>query len=99
MYTQVLKCSIFGDSDRDDIKQLEEQFRRVVGPIVTLLDPLSAQALSDVLAISMQSIKCVINPLTSVLNVPENEKSPIRLLHPSFPEFLLDRKRCLEDIF
>lgn len=99
MYTQVLKCSIFGDSDRDDIKQLGKQFRRVVGPIVILLDSLSTQALSDVLAISIQSIKCVINPLTSVLDIPENEKSPVRLLHPSFPEFLLDRKRCLEDMF
>jgi hypothetical protein len=32
--------------------------------------------------------------LHSVLNVPETESSTIRLLHPSFRDFLLDPKRC-----
>ncbi len=34
--------------------------------------------------------------LHSVLQVPDNQKDPIRLLHPSFRDFLLDKERCFD---
>jgi hypothetical protein len=34
------------------------------------------------------------NPFHSVFNVPEYKGSPIRLLYPSFHDFLLDKQRC-----
>ncbi|KAF8537980.1 hypothetical protein BDD12DRAFT_886446 [Trichophaea hybrida] len=39
-----------------------------------------------------------LRPLYSVLDVPETGKdeSPVRLLHPSFRDFLLDKERCTD---
>jgi hypothetical protein len=37
--------------------------------------------------------------LRSVLKVPEDNRSPIRLLHASFPDFLLDKQRCCNQYF
>jgi hypothetical protein len=37
--------------------------------------------------------------LHSVLDVPESPDSPIRLLHPSFRDFLLSGQRCLDTQF
>jgi hypothetical protein len=37
--------------------------------------------------------------LHSVLNVPESQGPPIRLLHPSFRDFLLDKQRCHNQSF
>jgi len=40
-----------------------------------------------------------LEPLHSVLNVPEDESSPIELFHLSFRDFLLDKKRCPDPRF
>ena len=37
--------------------------------------------------------------LRSVLDVPNDPDFPIRLLHPSFREFLIDEQRCLDRRF
>ncbi len=44
-------------------------------------------------------IDLILRSLHSVLDVPEYQDSPIRLLHPSFRDFLLDEQRCLDDQF
>jgi hypothetical protein len=37
--------------------------------------------------------------LHSVLDIPEHQDGRIRLLHPSFRDFLLDKRRCLHPQF
>jgi hypothetical protein len=41
----------------------------------------------------------MLNYLNSVLDVPEQADKPVRILHPSFRDFLLDSERCLDHIF
>ena len=41
----------------------------------------------------------VLGSLRSVLDIPDDRDSPVRLLHPSFRDFLLDGRRCLNDQF
>jgi hypothetical protein len=38
-----------------------------------------------------------LNDLHAILDIPEDSTHPLRLHHPSFRDFLLDRKRC-EDL-
>lgn len=40
-----------------------------------------------------------LNDLRSILDVPEELTSPIRLHHPSFRDFLLDKNRCRDTNF
>ncbi|KAL9083729.1 MAG: hypothetical protein Q9165_008395 [Trypethelium subeluteriae] len=66
------------------------RFKQIVGTIVILKDPLSMQSTARLLSISTRDVKCILDLLHSVLDVPANTDSPVRLLHASFRDFLLD---------
>jgi hypothetical protein len=82
-------------SEQDEIEQQEvaKGFREVVGPIIILASPLSIVSLASLLDISEDEITCKLDLLHSVLNVPNEKNKPIRLLHLSFRDFLLDPKK------
>ncbi|KAM5342945.1 hypothetical protein ACJ41O_013911 [Fusarium nematophilum] len=65
-------------------------FRDIVGPIVLLGEPLSITSLSQLLDIPEVPVVGRLCSLHSVLRVPPNSKSPIRLFHLSFRDFLID---------
>ncbi|KAK6515996.1 hypothetical protein TWF281_004586 [Arthrobotrys megalospora] len=65
-------------------------FRRIVGSIITLASPLTVHSLANLLDIPEESVSLRLELLSSVLLVPSNQKLPVRLLHPSFRDFLLD---------
>ncbi|KAF1957653.1 hypothetical protein CC80DRAFT_471085 [Byssothecium circinans] len=65
-------------------------FRDVIGSIVVLESPLSIISLTCLLQVPQDEIKCRLDSLHSVLSVPDSEDVPIRLLHLSFREFLVD---------
>jgi hypothetical protein len=94
IYTKVLLESISGDYDEEEKEELFDLFRRIVGAIVILFNPLSTEALSKLLNIPRQDIKQTLDDLHSVLEVPESQAHAIRLLHPSFHDFLLAKERC-----
>ncbi|OCL10856.1 hypothetical protein AOQ84DRAFT_374537 [Glonium stellatum] len=100
IYTRILLDSIRGDYAEEEKTKLFSLFRRIVGAIVVLFDPLSAKALCELLNSSRQEdirqedIKQTLNDLHSVLEIPESQPNPIRLLHPSFRDFLLAKERC-----
>lgn len=70
-------------------KQLIQDVQEVIGTIILLESPLSVTSLSDLLEISTTSINARLNSLHSVLDIPNNEKLPVRLFHLSFRDFLL----------
>jgi hypothetical protein len=94
IYTKILSDSISGDYDEDEKDELFELFRKIVGAIVILFNPLSTAALSELLDTPGPPIKQTLSDLHSVLDVPENSVYLIRLLHPSFRDFLLSKERC-----
>jgi len=72
---------------------LVREFREVVGSIVILASPLSTASLARLLKISKGAVDCRIDLLHSVLNIPSNPDVPVRLLHLSFRDFLLDSEK------
>ena len=94
MYMQVLRCSVFGGQPEGEVAILCDRFRQIVGPIVTSFDELSISAVAKLLSMPIKSVKVALESLHSVLKVPDNSESPIRLLHPSFHDFLLSETRC-----
>ncbi|KAF8541118.1 WD40-repeat-containing domain protein [Trichophaea hybrida] len=95
MYTRILKHSITGELE----KELSELFRPVVGSIILLFDPLSAGSLAKLLRKNECEVQETLDSLRSVLDVSESQDCSIRLLHPSFRDFLLDPQRCSERQF
>lgn len=73
------------------------QFKRVVGCIILVYNPLSTSALARLLTVEAGEIGRVLRPLHSVLNIPQTADGktdrmlPITLFHLSFRDFLIDQ--------
>ena len=93
IYLTVLKSSI-QNYTKHERKKWYKLLRKATGAIILLFSPLSASSLAKLLDIREQDIVQTLNDLHSILNVPENPTHPIRLHHPSFRDFLLDKGRC-----
>ena len=65
----------------------------LVGPIAILAEPLNRSLLSELLGIPAKSIHRRLNTLHSVLDIPSEAESPVRILHVSFRDFLNDFRR------
>jgi hypothetical protein len=70
-----------------------QEFQVLVGSIVLLESPLSIASLACLLHAPQEEIKCRLDSLHSVLNVPDSEDVPVRPLHLSFREFLVDPQK------
>ncbi|KAE9383162.1 ectomycorrhiza-induced ankyrin-domain/NACHT-domain-containing protein, partial [Gymnopus androsaceus JB14] len=88
LYNLLLKKAIVGmqANEKDDARYL-------INFIVSLSDPLSQHALSELWK------PCDVDRFRSVLNIPESEETPIHIFHASFPDYILDRKRCHVDFY
>ena len=91
-YLRVLARQLVGLSAQEKDAVLKE-FQTIVGSIVVLASPLSATSLARILDIDKGDIDNRLDLLHSVLSVPSSSDSPIRLLHLSFRDFLLDPAR------
>ncbi|CAI7639606.1 unnamed protein product [Penicillium pancosmium] len=77
------------ESDELEQQQLLQEFQKVVGVIVLLAKPLSVNSLSAFLGIGAERLSNRLNFFRSVLNVSDNQDHPIRILHLSFRDFLV----------
>ncbi|KAH7327561.1 vegetative incompatibility protein HET-E-1 [Rhexocercosporidium sp. MPI-PUGE-AT-0058] len=88
-YLPILNQLVVGQTGANRSRPVSE-FRRLVGPIVLLAEPLSASALSHLLDIPSAAFTRTLSRLHAVLDVPSSADSPIRLFHLSFRDFLID---------
>ncbi|KAL7972428.1 WD40-repeat-containing domain protein [Trichoderma sp. SZMC 28014] len=79
--------------------KIVKSFRLIVGTIVTLFQPLSAVSLSRLLNISEDFVADRLRLLHSVLDIPEDPERPIRLLHLSFRDYLINLQNMKEKDF
>ena len=93
LYTEIL-MQAYCDLDLDD-QEVYQHFRSVVGAVLLAFSPLSMISLSFLLhGFDTPGISTALDPLHSLLLVPEITEDPVRILHKSFPDFLLDPQRC-----
>jgi len=74
-------------------RRIFEDFQAIVGSIVVLASPLPAASLARLLDISQKQVNYRLDLLHSVLSIPCSSSSPVRLLHLSFRDFLLDPEK------
>ncbi|RDW75197.1 hypothetical protein BP6252_06339 [Coleophoma cylindrospora] len=73
--------------------EVVQRFKEVVGAIVILASPLSTTSLARLLDIRKARVDQTLDLLHSVLSIPSNIDTPVRLLHLSFRDFLLDSEK------
>ncbi|KAJ5948106.1 hypothetical protein N7466_001121 [Penicillium verhagenii] len=92
-YLPVLNSLLKGQTKQQKNK-LVEQYQEIFGTIALLETPLSIVSLSKLLGVSEKHIQQRLGLLHSVLDIPEDFISPVRLFHISFRDFLFDPHTC-----
>ncbi|KAJ6055864.1 hypothetical protein N7444_004962 [Penicillium canescens] len=80
------------DESEQQQQQLLQEFQNTVGVIVLLAVPLSINALSQFLGIGADKISNLLDLFRSVLSIPGDRNQPVRILHLSFQDFLVQSK-------
>ncbi|KLP02857.1 Uncharacterized protein LW94_3370 [Fusarium fujikuroi] len=88
-YSPVLMQQVVNRSGRERC-DIIESFRLIVGTIITLASPLPMHALALLLNVHVNRVATRLRVLHSVLEVPESLDLPVRLLHLSFRDYLVD---------
>ncbi|RDW89526.1 hypothetical protein BP6252_01558 [Coleophoma cylindrospora] len=91
-YLPVLNQLLVGVTQSEK-RSIMEEFQQVVGAIIILASPLSAPSLDRLLSIPEGTVDSRTDLLHSVLSIPSDPDHPIRLLHLSFRDFLLDPEK------
>ncbi|KAL5372303.1 hypothetical protein DPSP01_013598 [Paraphaeosphaeria sporulosa] len=88
-YLPILE-SLFATQDKKEKMKLSREFQDIVGSIVVLESPLSITSLAHLLGKAKDDVNCRLDSLHSVLNIPNHDDAPVRPLHLSFRDFLVD---------
>jgi type II secretory pathway predicted ATPase ExeA len=75
---------------KSDSEQLLKEFQDIVGVIVLLAAPLSIIAVAELTRIPMEIITNRLNRFHSVLSIPSEIDKPVRIVHLSFRDFLVN---------
>jgi hypothetical protein len=77
-----------------DEPMFTERLRMVLGIVVLAMHPLSPSSIAGLLGWSVHETEATLAQLSAILIVHNDE--PVRIFHPSFPDFLLDVSRCVD---
>ena len=98
LYLQVLSSAFPKVS-----KELSKRLKSILGSIILIRDPLSPINLSRLIGHPTDTVYSLLSRLHSVLVVPARNESTaaaaIRIIHPTFAEFLFDSNRCTNSSF
>jgi hypothetical protein len=93
MYSQILEQAA---QTSGNPKPHERALGHILSAVVLLQEPLREAALAS-LAGEDQRVGAILPLLSAVLLV--DEAAPVRLFHPSFPDFITDPERCMDKRF
>jgi hypothetical protein len=96
IYLAVLQHSISLEYSNKEKEEVCDMLKHMLGSIVVLLSPLSASSLSRLLHLPREDVDWTFEDLYAILDIPEDPTRPLRLHHPSFRDFLLNKDRCRE---
>lgn len=103
IYLAVLRHSISSNYSTEEKEEACNMLKHTLGSIVVLLAPLSASSLDKLLRLPKEEIDhtpgdlyAILYNIYAILDIPNDPTRPIRLHHPSFRDFLLNKDRCGE---
>jgi hypothetical protein len=90
----VLRHSIPAKGSEEEKEEFFSMLRVILGGIVTLLSPLSVHSLSSLLRHRPEEVNEYLESLHAILDMPRDHTHLLRLHHPSFRDFLINKDRC-----
>ncbi|KAJ5973878.1 WD40-repeat-containing domain protein [Penicillium waksmanii] len=92
IYTPILN-RLLSNENEEESRQLVHGFKNTIGILILLATPLSANSLAKLLKMETDKIQKQFKLFHSVLDVPARPDEPVRILHISFRDFILDNKQ------
>jgi hypothetical protein len=90
-YFPILERLLAGQNDEDSELLLHE-FQEIIGTIILLAEPLSINALAELLGLEMEVITNRLESFSSIIHTPEDPSLPTRIMHLSLRDFLTHSK-------
>ena len=94
LYTSIL-LEAFGDCDRED----DHEVRSILGAVILAVNPLSPSIIATLLGFDTTDVSSRLSSAHSLLIFEEDIGQPVRALHKSFPDFIVDPTRCTSSRF
>ena len=91
LYTSILEEAFGGDPENDRI-------RSILGAVVLVTNPLSPSAIATLLGFKLGETYRILSLIHSLL-VLQEDIEPVRPFHKSFPDFVIDPTRCINQKF
>jgi len=91
LYTSILQEAFDGDDPEHDCMT-----RSVLGAVILAMNPLSPSDISTLLDFDIEDVLPLLSSVGSLL-VQEDIGSPVRPFHKSFPDFITDPTRCINE--
>ncbi|KAF9762896.1 hypothetical protein IL306_003289 [Fusarium sp. DS 682] len=98
IYLSILEQQVINRPESER-QQVVLDFQLIVGTIITLASPLSIDSLASLLGVATTRIEGKVRLLESVLDVPKTIGAPVRMLHLSFRDYLVDPDQQLATPF
>ncbi|KAF9644376.1 hypothetical protein BDM02DRAFT_3103030 [Thelephora ganbajun] len=73
--------------------------RSVLGAVILAANPLSPSTIAVLLGIDREDVFLRLSSIHSLLILQEDLDSPVRSFHKSFPDFIVDSTRCVNERF
>jgi hypothetical protein len=89
LYTSILAAAFNPNLEEEERRALEIVLRTAV----SVKEPMTPETLASFLNLSKENVEMALDPLRSVLHVPEGG-GPVSILHASFPDYMLDQLRA-----
>ncbi|KAF9644130.1 hypothetical protein BDM02DRAFT_3272647 [Thelephora ganbajun] len=94
LYMSILQ-EAFGDDDPED----DHRTRSVLGAVILAANPLSPSTIAILLGFGAKDVFFRLSSVHSLLILQEDADSPVRPFHKSFPDFIIDPARCINQRF
>ena len=94
LYASILQQA-FGDDDPED----DPRVRSVLGTVVLAANPLPPSAIAMLLGFDIEEVFPLLSSVHSLLILQEDINQPVRSFHKSFPDFIADPTRCINERF
>ncbi|KAI7202606.1 hypothetical protein KC316_g1743 [Hortaea werneckii] len=88
-YLPILRQAVSAKNKETQHDNLDT-LQAILGPLVLVSNPLSVEALTMLLQVSVHEVEPLLVNLQSVLSVPKSMQAPVKLFHLSFRDFLVD---------
>ncbi|KAK0763152.1 hypothetical protein N5P37_004137 [Trichoderma harzianum] len=99
IYTTVLENSFSTELSSKEAIELQPEFQKIVGSVMVLFDTLALTDLVNIIDGQKERVESMLSNLRSVLDISEDDRRQVTILHPSFRDFLLNPGRCYHNTF